>query len=211
MLLDLVFGTASATLHPNLNFINVAAALLAVIFGHGAKASIRRSGARLRGKGMAIAGLVFGYLWLAGAMLVFLISAFIAHSRVLANQASTVGSLRAINTAATTYKSTYNHGYPLTLAVLGPPNDESPGANVQASEEAAGLIDDHLASGRKSNYRFTYVAGPPDSTGEVITYSVHADPMEPGVSGKLYYFTDQTRVIRIEKMKEANQHSPPIQ
>jgi hypothetical protein len=35
--------------------------VLAVIFGHGAKASIRRSERRLSGKGMATAGLVLGY------------------------------------------------------------------------------------------------------------------------------------------------------
>lgn len=210
MLLDLVFRTDYATLHHNLNFINVVAALLAVIFGHGAKASIRRSGAGLRGKGMGVAGLVLGYLWLAGFILVILISAFIDHSRVLANQASTVGSLRTINSAAITYKSTYNHGYPPTLAVLGPPNAESPNSSVAPSDKAAGLIDEYLAASLKSNYRFTYSAGPADSTGQIQTYAIHADPMEPGVSGKLYYFTDQTNVIRCEKGRVANEHSPPI-
>lgn len=210
MLLDLVFRTDYASLHPNLKFINIAATLLAVTLGHGAKAAIRRSGARLRGKGMAVAGLVLGYLWLAGFMLVILISAFIYHSRVLANQASTVGSLRTINSAAITYKSTYNHGYPPTLAVLGPPNAESPNSSVAPSDKAAGLIDDYLAASLKSNYRFTYSAGPADSTGKIQTYAIHANPMEPGVSGKLYYFTDQTNVIRCEKGRVANEHSPPI-
>jgi hypothetical protein len=207
-LLDLVFGTGAATLHPNLNFINVAAALLAVILGHGAKASIRRSGARLRGKGMAVAGLVLGYLWLAGFMLVISVSAFIDHSRVLANQASTVGSLRTINAAAISYAQTYHRGYPPTLSDLGPPKAES--ASVELSEDAAGLIDEYLAASLKSNYRFTYIAGAADSTGTIQTYAIHADPMEPGVSGKLHYFTDQTHVIRCEKGKVANEHRPPI-
>lgn len=210
-LLALVFGAESATLNPSLYYLGLVAALLAVIFGHGAKASIRRSSGRLRGKGVAIAGLVLGYLWLAGSILVIVISSFIDHSRLLANQASAVGSLRTINSAAMTYESMYNHGYPATLAVLGPPLIENPDASVRPSEKAAGLIDEYLASGRKSNYRFTYIPGPAGSTGKITTYAVHADPLEPGNTGKMYYFTDQTSVIRGEKGKEANENSPPIE
>lgn len=49
------------------------AGLLAVIFGHLAKASIRRSEGRLVGRGMASVGLILGYLGLAavGMVLVF--------------------------------------------------------------------------------------------------------------------------------------------
>jgi len=73
------------------------------------------------------------------------------------------------------------------------------------------LIDEYLAAGRKSNYRFTYIPGPVDSAGRILTYKVHADPVEPGVSGKMHYFTDQTSVIRVENGKEANANSPPLQ
>ena len=40
--------------------------MLAVIFGHLALGQIGRSGGRQRGKGLAIAGLVVGYLSLLG-------------------------------------------------------------------------------------------------------------------------------------------------
>jgi hypothetical protein len=209
-LLALTFGADSATLDPCLYFIDIVAALLAIIFGHWAKASIRRSGERLHGRGMAIAGLVLGYLWLGGSIVVILISAFISHSRVLANQAAALGSLRTINTAAITYKSTYNRGYPPTLAALGPPSAGNSNSSAEPSEKAAGLIDEYLAASLKSNYRFTYIPGPADSAGKIQTYTVRADPLEPGVSGKMYYFTDQTGVIRVEKSREANQNSPPI-
>ncbi|MFZ0963176.1 MAG: DUF4190 domain-containing protein [Terriglobia bacterium] len=185
--------------------------MLAVIFGHQARRSIRRSGGRLRGKGMAIAGLVLGYLWLGGWVIVTITSTFVDHSRLSANEASAVGSLRTINTAAMTYASTYNRGYPPTLAVLGPPLIEYPNGSAEPSEKAAGLIDEVLASGRKSNYRFTYIPGPTGSTGKTTTYAVHADPIEPGKTARMRYYTDQTCVIRAEKDREAYASSPPLQ
>ena len=208
--LTLVFRTVSATLSLSVYYSDFAAALLAIILGHQAKAAIRRSGGHLHGTGMAVGGLFSGYLWLASSILVIAISAFVANSRIAANQASSLGSLRTINTAAISFAQTYHRGYPPSLAALGPPKAESPNASVGPSEKAADLIDEYLAAGRKSNYRFTYIAGPADSTGRIQTYAVHADPIEPGKTGKWYYFTDQTNVIRSEKGKEANESSPSI-
>ena len=50
-------------------------------------------------------------------------------SRIAANQASAVGSLRTLNTAEVTYASTYNSGYAAALSYLGPP---ATGANPTA-------------------------------------------------------------------------------
>ena len=47
-------------------------AILAIIFGHCALSTINKSGGRLGGRGMAIAGLVQGYIWL-GIYLILLI------------------------------------------------------------------------------------------------------------------------------------------
>ena len=43
-------------------------------------------------------------------------------SRIAANQASAVGSLRTLNTAEITYSSTYNVGFTATLSYLAPPS-----------------------------------------------------------------------------------------
>ncbi len=101
-------------------------------------------------------------------------------SRQSARQASAVSSLRTINTAESTYADTYKAGYTATLAALGPP----PG-NAQPSASAAGLIDSVLASGVKSEYRITYVPGPPDKTGHIKTYTIVARPVEYNKSGKM--------------------------
>ena len=45
-------------------------------------------------------------------------------SRIAANEASAVGSLRAINTAETTYSLTYNNSFTCTLSNLGPSVNE---------------------------------------------------------------------------------------
>ena len=63
-------------------------------------------------------------------------------SRIAANQASAVGSLRTLNTAEITYATTYNTGYTSTLGNLGPP---AAGSNPVAT--AAGLIDSVLSGG----------------------------------------------------------------
>src|SRR5271169_2329155 len=65
-------------------------------------------------------------------------------SRIAANQASAVGSLRTLNTAEITYSSTFNVGFSQTLAYLSPPA----GAANPAST-AAGLIDSVLSGGSK--------------------------------------------------------------
>jgi type II secretory pathway pseudopilin PulG len=201
-------GKAIASLILGLFFILFPAAVLAVIFGHLSRYEIKHSAGRLTGKGMALAGLILGYMGVA--FIPFLIIAAIAipnllRSRIAANQASAVGSLRTINVAAITYASTYNEGYPPTLVSLGPP-----ASGLPPSASAAGLIDEVLASGRKSGYAFTYTAGEKDSEGRIEAYTVHADPITPGSTGLNYYFTDQSGVIREEHDKQATEQSPPL-
>ena len=108
-------------------------------------------------------------------------------SRMAANEASAVGSLRTLNTAAATYVEKYGH-YPGTLENFGPPSGGEP------TEEAADLIDRVLAGGRKSGYFFTYQRVPNfDARGG---YSIGADPIQPGTGGTRRFSTDQTGVIR---------------
>jgi hypothetical protein len=181
--------------------------LLAVIFGHQARGSIRRSAGRLRGQGIAIAGLSSGYLVLLASLFVVYVS--LQPSRIIGDGTSAVGSLRTINTAAISYAGTYKRGFPPNLAVLAPPKN----ASIERSEKAAGLIDDVLASGVScfgGCYRFSYIAGRVDSDGKISTYTVHADPVEHRAKSKIHYFTDQTGVIRQEENREAYQYSPPI-
>jgi prepilin-type N-terminal cleavage/methylation domain-containing protein len=111
-------------------------------------------------------------------------------SRIAANQASAVGSLRTINTAEITYASTYNTGYSPGLSDLAPP------ASGAGSASSAGMIDSVLAAGVKSGYSFTYATTATSGTGRYDTYTLNGAPSTVGTTGTNYYFTDQTGVIR---------------
>jgi hypothetical protein len=121
---------------------------------------------------------------------------------------SAAGCLRTINTAAMTYASTYGRGFPLRLSCLGPPNSVTYDPSTTSSE-AAGLIDSRLAAGTAQGYRIYYVAGPRDSQGKILRYTVHADPVDPK-AGDVHYFTDETQVIRMQSKWQANASSPPV-
>ena len=124
-------------------------------------------------------------------------------SRIAANEASAVGSLRSINTVCVTYSSTYG-GFPATLAALGP---GAAGAAPVAG--AADLIDAVLAAGVKSGYTFTYTAGAAVA-GVIPTYSINGDPVTPGTTGQRYFFTDQSGVVRADPAAKATLASTPI-
>ena len=122
-------------------------------------------------------------------------------SKMAANEASAVGSLRSINTACVTYSTTYGTGYPAALANLGPA--------AAATAATADLVDSVLAAGTKSGYVFTYVAGAP-AAGVISTYTINANPVTLGVTGQRGFFTDQSGVIRADPTGPASVASTPI-
>ena len=128
-------------------------------------------------------------------------------SRIAANQASAVGSLRTLNTSEITYASTYNLGYSSVLSYLGPSTGTVP------TSTASGLIDSVLAgtgnSSAKSGYNFTYAPTTDTTTLKVITYQIHADPQSTS-TGTNYYFTDESGVIRQSTTGTATATDSPI-
>jgi type IV pilus assembly protein PilA len=196
-------GKAIASLVCGVLFFFLPAAVIGVIMGHLSLSDIRRGAGRLTGRGLAIAGLSLSYLGIS--VIPILIIAAIAipnllHAKLAANEASAVGSLRIINTACIAYGTKYQ-SFPPALANLGPA--VTPNAN------AGNLIDNTLTSGLKSGYRFTYRPGPAQD-GAIQSYEVHADPINPGVTGMRDFFTDQSGVIRLSSSGPANADSPPI-
>lgn len=135
-------------------------------------------------------------------------------SRVAANQASAVGSLRTLNTAEFTYASTYGNGFSETLGYLGPP---ASGSSTDTTH--AGIVDSVLsgtASGgasaltaTKSGYRFTYSPGALIN-GQVSSYTITADPIDRGTTGTNSYFVDQTGVIRQNSTTQASAADSPL-
>jgi type II secretory pathway pseudopilin PulG len=182
--------------------------IAAVILGHMARTEIKKSAGRQGGDGMALAGLILGYLGISLVPLILIIAAIaipnLLRSRIAANEAATVASLRSLNLVLETYRSTYGQ-YPPNMEVLGPPRDGGkPDAN------GADLIDSDLARGTKWGYYFRFEAADENGDGIMDAYTITADPITPGTTGQRYFFTDTTGIIRVESTKEATAESPPI-
>ena len=125
-------------------------------------------------------------------------------SRMAANEASGVGSLRTMVTGAVTYSSTYGNGFPPSLGAMG----GAAGA-VAATCDASLLIDSTLSNGgvgntsQKSGYSFTYVPGA--AITQVIagcaakgvnSFSINGVPTTIGSTGQRGFFVDESGVIR---------------
>jgi type IV pilus assembly protein PilA len=111
-------------------------------------------------------------------------------SRMQANEASAVSSVRMINTAAVTYSSTYvDVGFPAALANMG-------GANpCTASPTSACLLENTLAAGTKSGYSFVWTG---DGATPSVAYTLAGTPLVAGGSGQRMFCSDQTAVIRFD-------------
>src|SRR4051812_42831812 len=118
-------GKATASLICGIFFFLFPLPIVAVVLGHMALSEIKRSAGKLIGEGRAIAGLVLGYFGLLSAIPILLIVAAIAipnllRSRMAANEASAVASVRAINVAQSTYMAEFSDtGFACELYQLG--------------------------------------------------------------------------------------------
>src|ERR1700693_1001735 len=74
-------------------------------------------------------------------------------SKIAANQASAVGSLRTLNTSCIAYSTSYGQ-FPAALTNMGPI-----ASGGTATSTSADLIDSVLAAGRKSGYTVKLTGG----------------------------------------------------
>ncbi|MFZ3210752.1 MAG: prepilin-type N-terminal cleavage/methylation domain-containing protein [Terriglobales bacterium] len=119
-------------------------------------------------------------------------------SRISANEASAVGSLRTLNTAEITYNTSYpSTGFTCTMSALGPTN-----GNASATSTASGLIDASLASGVKSGYSFALSGC--GSTTPIPTYQSTGTPVSPGTTGQRYFCSDASGVIKFDPGSTTN-------
>ena len=120
-------------------------------------------------------------------------------SKMAANEASAVATIRTLNTSAVAYSTTYG-GYPTNLTDLGPA--------TTPSSTAADLIDSVLANdpATKSGYTFVWTASgiPPSS------YTLVATPLQTGVTGQRGFFTNQSGVMRADPAGTASASSTPL-
>src|ERR1700723_3341978 len=101
-------------------------------------------------------------------------------SKMSANEASAVATLRTLNTASLAYSTTYG-SFESDLSALGPvPSGTAP------TSTTADLVDNGLANdpATKAGYTFAY-------TFTAGNYTITATPVTVGVTGQRYFFTDQ--------------------
>jgi prepilin-type N-terminal cleavage/methylation domain-containing protein len=126
------------------------------------------------------------------------------NSRMSANEASAVAAVRTISTAETAYTTTYpNIGYSAALLHLG----DGGSSNCAPVFTQACLIDGGLAGGTKSGYTITYSN---DGNTPSVGYTVNADPITRGGSGRRSFFSNQPGEIRFNNSAVATLTDPPI-
>ncbi len=140
-------------------------------------------------------------------------------SRIAANEASAVGSLRTINTAEVTYASTYPAiGFAPDLATLGP------GATAGAASTSANavLLDNVLGAASpggaaagtanpKSGYNFYLTATAGTAGAPTSTYASNADPITVDQTGKRYFYSDASGVLRYNTTATASSADAALQ
>ncbi len=192
-------GMAVASLVCGILFLFLPAAIAAIVLGHLAQSDIKKSRGRKSGGGMALTGLVLGYIGVAAIPMILIIAAIaipnLLRARITANEVTAVGGMRSINTAIVAYVDS-RRSLPEDLAALGP--------------EGADLIDAVLANGQKSGYIFSYILLDNDADGTFDAYRLTADPITPGTTGQRHFFTDESGVIRVSPSGPADETSPPI-
>ena len=111
-------------------------------------------------------------------------------SRLRANEASAVGSMRVIYSFAATYSITYpDVGYPPQLLTLGGVEP------CTASSTSACLIDDVLSQGSKGGYTFAWTG---DGATPSISFTRTGTPQAVGATGQRQFCIDQSGLIHYD-------------
>ena len=109
-------------------------------------------------------------------------------SRMAANEASAISSVRTLVTAQLTYSATLGNGQYGAMADL----------------QGANIVDTLLGSGTKEGYTFATVPN------AAISFTVNANPVTAGTTGQRRFYSDQTGVIRVNTGGAAGPGDPPL-
>jgi type IV pilus assembly protein PilA len=116
-------------------------------------------------------------------------------SRMAANETAAVTNLRTLVTAQVAYNSSYGNGFAPTLLALN--------GTGAASCNAAGLIDNVLATGQKTGYLYGMVPGIPVvnvpagcAAPGVTSFMVTATPVAVGTTGQRSFCALENALIR---------------
>lgn len=185
------------------------AAVVAVILGHISSSQIRKSAGRLKGAGMALAGMIMGYVGIAVLPAILIIAAItvpnLLKARMVANEATAESNLRTIATAAISYQEEY-HQFPPSFSALGPP----PSGKVPDADGAA-LLGEMLVRGSENGYHFQYHPVSSHHDGTIDGFDASADPINPGATGSRHFHIDESFELRANSSGPAGRDSPALE
>lgn len=180
-------GKAIASLILGFFSFLIPSAIVAIILGHVSRSEIRKSQGRLQGDGIALAGLIMGYMGMA--IIPVLIIAAIAipsllRARIAANEASAVASIRRLNIAEFRYAQSHRgDGFTCDLATLA----------------SSGLIDTQLSRGERAGYILGLQnCAAKNASGPSVGYQVIARPVRANSTGVRAFCSDESGVIRAD-------------
>lgn len=124
-------------------------------------------------------------------------------SKISANEASAISSMRSLGTSEIAYSITYPaYGFTGSISSLGP-------STGTPTPTAAGLIDSVLTTGTKSGYNFALssagnsnpsTTAPSTPSGD---YFLTANPVNTSITGIRTFCTDESGVLRVNSMGAA--------
>ena len=198
---------AVASLVCGVLFLCAPASIAAVVLGHLALSDIKRTANRMAGKGMAIAGLVMGYLGIALTAIYIIVVVFAVRKTlgkdVPANEVAAISTMRKYDQALKAYaEKCPQQGYPATLVPLGPGLGNCTRANLTDARLAVALP---VLKG----YMFQYTAGANGSE-QVRVFALVARPVQPNLTGKRFFFLDEEGVIRESPSQIIGPRSKPL-
>ncbi len=177
-------GKAIASLICGIFFLFPPFAVAAIILGHLSLSQIRKSAGRLTGNGLAIAGLVLGYLGAGPFLLIFAAIAIpnLLRARMAANESSAVAAVRTLNVAELVYSQAHPvAGYTCMLSDLNQ------------------SIDPELQNGRKHGYVFDLKGCSAETAGGAnVKYQVIAYPAVANQTGVRAFCSDESSSIRVD-------------
>lgn len=163
--------------------------VVAIIYGHLALSDIKKSAGRLSGRGMAIAGLVLGYMGVVMIPVILIVAAIaipnLLRARIGANEESAIEGVRAIAAAEATYAQTHgDEGYTCSLENL---------AN-------AGTLPGNITTGRRDGYSFelTQCVSEGGTAGYHSYFQVAAIPVSFNQTGVRTFCADESAVIKVK-------------
>jgi len=178
--------------------------VVAIILGHISLSEIKKSASRLTGQGMAIAGLVMGYLGLVSIPFILILAAIaipnLLRAKISANESSAIGNVRTIMVAEVSYASLHPQtGFTCNLSDL----------------VSARLIDSRLGSGRRTGYMFDLQNCTPEKEGgPAAHFQVIATPVTYNQTGVRAFCQDESGVLRMDSTGSAEgciTHGSPLE